>query len=193
METVTAQRAATVLPTPFPGEALAFLKDIGPYELVRGAIVPMSPTGWFHGLVASALVARLQAFATERGGLHVLSGEVGVYTERDPDTVRGMDVAVISRERLAQVDTASGFLDVLPEVVIEVVSPGNPAEEMTTKTREYLAAGAEQVWIVRPQRRTIATHSADSSTETWTAADTLHGRGALVGLTLSIADLFVRA
>ncbi|QLQ07417.1 MAG: hypothetical protein HZY76_16305 [Anaerolineae bacterium] len=43
----------------------------------------------------------------------VLVGEVGIYTGRNPDTVRGADVIFISHARLAQVKSAS-FLDVAP-------------------------------------------------------------------------------
>ena len=36
-----------------------------------------------------------------------------------------------------------------PELCIEVASPSNTADELATKTRLYLEAGAVEVWIVR--------------------------------------------
>lgn len=45
-------------------------------------------------------------------------GEVGIYVQRDPDTIRAADILFISHERLAQAKPGS-FLDVPPELVDE--------------------------------------------------------------------------
>jgi hypothetical protein len=44
-----------------------------------------------------------------------MAGEVGIYTRRNPDTVRGADVVFISKERLLR--PTRGFLEVAPELV----------------------------------------------------------------------------
>jgi Uma2 family endonuclease len=38
-----------------------------------------------------------------------------------------------------------------PEICVEVVSPSNVAAEITEKTRAYLAAGAQEVWLVEEE------------------------------------------
>ena len=49
-------------------------------------------------------------------------GEVGIYTRRQPDQVRGADVIYILKDRYAQRQSQS-FLDVAPEIAVEVLSP----------------------------------------------------------------------
>ena len=40
-----------------------------------------------------------------------------------------------------------------PEISIEVVSPSNSVKELSEKTDAYLAAGAEEVWLIYPKSR----------------------------------------
>jgi hypothetical protein len=104
------------------GEALFAMGDIGRAELVKGEIVPLMPTGFLHAIIESRVARLLGNFVDTHDMGYVLTGEAGIYTQRDPDTVRGMDVAYISKERLAQTESQS-FLDVAPELVVEVISP----------------------------------------------------------------------
>ncbi|MCS6938735.1 MAG: Uma2 family endonuclease, partial [Roseiflexus sp.] len=106
------------------GSELAAMGNIGRCELVEGRIIPMSPTGseGMHGFVEAALGAALLDYVRRCKIGRVGVGEVGVYTRRNPDTVRGMDVFFISNERYAQ-RTSRSFLDVAPELIAEVLSP----------------------------------------------------------------------
>ncbi len=92
---------------PLSGDELARMPDLGPCELVAGRLVLMSPTSWLHGTYVSLIAARLTVFAEEHRLGKVLTGEVGVYTGRNPDTVRGADALFISHERLARVTSRS--------------------------------------------------------------------------------------
>ena len=46
-----------------------------------------------------------------------------------------------------------------PELCIEVVSPSNSRKELSEKTRGYLAAGAEEVWIIYPRSKRCEVHT----------------------------------
>ncbi len=174
---------------PLSGEELAHLPDLGPGELVRGRFVPMSPTSWYHGDYTAELTERLRRFVRERNLGKVLTGEVGLYTGRDPDTVRGADVLFISRERLARV-TSRSYLDVAPELVVEVLSPGNTWGEMRRKVAEYLAVGVERVWIVEPERRAVHVYRAPDEAVVLGAGEVLRGEGRLDGFALPLDVLF---
>jgi Uma2 family endonuclease len=117
------------------GELLEHLRGLPDrYELVEGRIVASSPTGAAHA-EAVAHLARLPGNTIDRGGWTVQAGEGGIYTRRRPDSIRGADVAVISRARKAQHDPARAFLTVAPEPIVGVLSPGNEvrrAEELRT-------------------------------------------------------------
>ena len=174
---------------PVTGEELARIPDLGPGELVRGKFVPTSPTGWFHGRYVNAIAKHLTRFAEERDLGEVLTGEVGIYTARDPDTVRGADVLFISHERLARVVSRS-YLDVAPELVVEVFSPGNTWDEMRRKAAEYLGAGAERVWVVEPERRAVHVYRAPEAATVLGPGDVLRGEGRLEGFALPLETLF---
>ncbi len=171
------------------GEQLLAMGDIGPCELIDGRIVFMSPTGGEHGYVEFDLGRNLGNFA-ERSNLGwVMGGETGIYTQRNPDRVRGADVLFISRERLQKRPTR-GFLQVAPELVVEVMSPDDRWSEIQKKIAEYFAIGVLWVWIVEPPKRTIWVYRSSTERQAFGEADTLVGEGILAGFTLPVAKLF---
>jgi Uma2 family endonuclease len=68
-------------------------------ELVQGVILTMPPPpGAPHALCCSRIDRRLGAFVVVNNLGTVFSNDTEFTTERDPDTVRGADVAYWSRE-----------------------------------------------------------------------------------------------
>ena len=61
-----------------------------------------------------------QIVRTQNPGV-VMAGEVGVFTKRNPDTVRAPDVLFLSHERDALRRRPQGFLDVAPELTVEIL------------------------------------------------------------------------
>ncbi|MFB6099141.1 MAG: Uma2 family endonuclease, partial [Salinibacter sp.] len=117
------------------GEELLRMTDVGRCELVKGQIKEMPPaTGHSHGRLEFQIAQRLGDFLREKELGEIMVGEVGIYTERDPDSVRAADVLFISHERLEQSES-EGFLDVPPELVVEIMSPANSWEEMRRKLK----------------------------------------------------------
>lgn len=77
---------------PITGEELLAMGDIGPCELINGRIVPMAPAGIRHGTIELKLGSALKQFIQQQGLGWVAAGEVGIYTRRNPDRVRGTDL-----------------------------------------------------------------------------------------------------
>ena len=171
------------------GKELLQRSDLGPCELVEGRIKKMSPTGWKHGSLEARLSRCLSEFVSERALGEVLTGEVGIYTRRDPDTVRGADVLFISSQRLEQAHP-EGFLDIAPELVVEIMSPSNTWEEVRRKIEEYFGMGVECVWIVEPANRVVLVYRSATEMRKLTEGDVLEGRGKLQGFSLPISTLF---
>lgn len=140
------------------GELLAQLPDPGPCELVEGRIVHMSPAGPRHGRLEGRVYGLLDRFLDSHPLGELFVGEVGIYTKRAPDTVRGADIAYVSHERLEQNDSEASYFTVAPDVIVEILSPSNRADEVETKVQEYLAAGSFEVWVVHPESRTLRRH-----------------------------------
>src|SRR6185295_2705652 len=139
------------------GEELFRRPDLGPCELVNGRIVPLPPTVADHGFVESRLTRRLSAYTEDTGRGEVMSGEAGIYIRHNPDTVRAPDIAFISNERLAQ-RLSSTYLDIAPELVIEVLSQHDGWGDVMEKTQDYFAAGVARVWIVDSKSRRLHAH-----------------------------------
>jgi Uma2 family endonuclease len=171
------------------GEELLAMGDIGPCELIDGRIVRMNPTGLQHGDIVIALGSALRDFVRKRQLGRVMGGEVGIYTRRNPDRVRGADIAFVSRERLAA-NPSKGYLKVAPELVVEVVSPTDRWQDMRQKLEEYFAIGVHRVWIVEPESRDVLVYRSVTEMRKLGEADLLTGEGVLEGFSLSVAELF---
>lgn len=74
------------------------------YELVKGELLTMSPTGSEHGLVTFRLSGILDQFLQKNELGLAFGAETGFLIHRDPDTVRTPDIAFIRRERVPDGD-----------------------------------------------------------------------------------------
>src|SRR3972149_4286933 len=172
------------------GDDLLALGDIGPCELVDGRVIEMSPTGYDHGKYEVRFAKRLDAFVSERKLGEVVSGEVGIYTHRNPDTVRAADVAYISNERYARQKKAAGFLEVAPELIVEILSPDDRWSEVTTKLHESFSIGVRLVWITDPNAKIVYAYRSLTDMREFQESDTLTGDAVLPGFSLPVASLF---
>lgn len=174
---------------PITGEMLFKMGNIGQAELVRGEIIPMSPTGYLHGFLESNFDRMLGAFVYKHKLGRVFVGEVGIYTRRNPDTVRAADVAFISTERMAQVKSAS-YLDVPPNLIVEILSPDDSWGDLMEKLEEYFNIGVEMVWIADPRRQMVFVYHSLTQVERFHGADELSGGQVLPGFKVVVAELF---
>jgi Uma2 family endonuclease len=172
------------------GEELLAMGDIGPCELIEGRIVRMSPTGLAHGDYEGNFFEQLKTFVRRESLGKVVVGEVGIYVRRNPDTVRGADVAFISNERYAQRKQAEGFLDVAPDLIVEIMSPNDRWSEVMQKLRDYFAIGVRLVWVADPADRTVYAYRSLTKVQEFTASDTLTGDEVLPGFGVPVAQLF---
>ena len=172
------------------GEELLRMGDIGPSELVHGRIVRMSPTGFEHGAYESNFVAHLRTFVKKHRLGAVVAGEVGIYIRRNPDTIRAADVAFVSNERLAQRQKKRGFLDVAPELIVEVMSPDDRWVDIDEKLRDYFSIGVRLVWVANPSHQVIYAYRSPTEIREYKATDSLSGDDVLPGFDVPVVQLF---
>jgi Uma2 family endonuclease len=171
-------------------EEFARLPDLGSRELVNGRIVHLSPAQPIHGFYEGRLGIPLGLYAQSSGRGHVLFGEVGLWTRRGPDTVRGADLVFISRERWAR-RNRQGFLTIPPELAVEILSPDDRRGEVMEKVEEYIALGIDLVWIVDPEHRCVLAYRGSLfDVERFEEGDLLVDEAILPGFSVSVADLF---
>ena len=111
------------------------------------------------------------------------------------DLVRLPDVTFIRWDSMndpAKLDRRLAFLDDVPDLVVEVLSPGNTPKEMAIKLAEYEAAGVALVWYVDPDAKTVTVYPKGRTrgSKVLTEADTLDGGKVLPGFTLPVKDVF---
>jgi Uma2 family endonuclease len=170
-------------------EDLAAMPDDGyVYEIVQGELLRMAPPGWDHGDVAGALVSALRPHVMGNQLGRVSVGDPGHILSRDPDTVVGPDIAFIRTDRLPP--ERRGWLDLAPDLAVEVISPNDSFSEVMNKVERFLAAGARLVWLVDPLRRRVLIHARDRAPIELTERDTLDGEDVVPGFQMRVAELF---
>jgi len=154
-------------PTPalLTAEEFAQRPDPGyPEELVRGRIVPMPLPKPRHGEICNRAGRIFGNCAEDRDLGRVLSNDTGVVTERGPDTVRGADVSFYSFARVPKGPLPDHYLDVPPDLVVEVISPSDRWPKALAKVAEYLDAGTAVVLVLDDKRRIAHLFRADGTT-----------------------------
>lgn len=160
------------------------------YELSNGElIVTPSPT-YFHNEIRDRVNSSLRTFVVPRklGGVTsetdmILVGEV----------VRRPDVAFIRADRLVGVDVDQSPLPLSPDLVIEIVSKNDRADDLMLKVSQYLEAGAAAVWLMYPNTRVAyryVTGKLEPEVRTADAGDKFEEPDLLPGFSLALAEIF---
>jgi Uma2 family endonuclease len=148
-------------------------------DLVHGVLVVREPPGLRHGRIAMELGRRL-ADHVETRALGRVYAESGFKLASQPDTVRGPDVAFISRARLPDPEPV-GYPDLAPDLVVEIISPGDRPGDVLAKVADWLSAGTRLVWVVDPERRLARIYRGDGTEQIVTADQALDGEDVVPG------------
>ena len=159
-------------------------------ELVRGVLHETMPAGFKHGWIVMKLGALLMNFISPRTLGTLVGSDSGVWLERDPDTVREPDIAFTSAERMPINADVDGYSEVVPDLVVEIVSPNDRAGEVVDKVAMWLGHGVRVVWVVRPDSRTVEVHRASGEVETLGEGDVLDGLDVLPGFACDVGAVF---
>ena len=161
-------------------------------ELIRG-VLELEETmvsGYTHGKIVMSLSATLFNFVKPRSLGTLVAADSGVWLERDPDTVRGPDIAFSSAERIPLDADIPGYSEVVPDLVVEVRSPSDSRREVHDKARMWLSHGVPLVWVVHPDTRTIDVHRPDRAAATLAGDDSIDGAEVLPGFACALAEVF---
>jgi len=177
----------------FTSADLALMPDDGKrYELIDGELHMSKQPSWEHQF-ACVRIARFLDEWNDRTGLGVVNFAPGVIFAEDDDVVP--DIVWVSRGRLATALDAAGHLNVAPEIVIEVLSPGpsNERRDRQTKLKLYARRGVQEYWIIDWIRQRVEVYRREQGT--LTLAGTLHRSDALAspllpGFSCPVAALF---
>jgi Uma2 family endonuclease len=157
-------------------------------ELVRGVLVVREPPGFRHGEITVRLASALMIHVDAHNLGRVVGGDAGFKLQSDPDTVRGADIAFVTWERLPQ-RSPVGFPPLGPDLVVEVLSPGDRPGEVLAKVGDWLEAGARLVWVIDPERQIARVYRQDGSESSITADGQLDGEDVLPGFSCPLASI----
>lgn len=159
-------------------------------ELERGEVITLSPGGLEHSRPSMNVAYLIESWARRTRSGRVYSNEAGLITQREPDTVRGADVAYFSHERLPIGKEPAGFSSVPPNLVVEIVGRGQGWSKLVEKAGEYLQMGVDRVWIVNPQSRTVHVLRPDAEPQRLDVGQTIANDPLLPGFECSVAAIF---
>ena len=165
-------------------------KDEARGELIRGVFYPAMPAGGRHGKIEARLARRLGNIVEPSGLGTVMTGDPGIVLERGPDTVRAPDVAYFSAERLPPETDITRFLDAVPDLVVEIVSPSNRPSEIREKAEMWVSFGARLVWVVWPETMAVDVYRPEETVVTLGESDALTGQDVLPGFSCTVREIF---
>lgn len=160
------------------------------YELVRGELKEMSPAGRPHGRYAINLTRSLLR-AVDAGNLgRLYAAETGFRLRRDPDTVRAPDLAFVRKEVEEAAPLREGFGEVVPDLVVEVLSPSETYGEVEEKVFDWLEAGVRMVVVVNPRRRSCTVYRSTREATLLSEDDVLDGGDVVPGWRMPVREAF---
>jgi Uma2 family endonuclease len=127
----------------------------GTCELIEGAIVMAPPANYPHSTLVTSLIMALGNHAKARGLGQVHAPSAG-YEFRSGDTLEP-DVSFISTARLEKgpAPRSGQMMRVVPDLVIEVLSPSNEKYDRMKKKEIYALNGVDEYWLVAPRTRSV--------------------------------------
>ncbi|MFN0021965.1 MAG: Uma2 family endonuclease [Pirellulaceae bacterium] len=157
-------------------------------EMIEGVLVEKT-MGYFESEIAVLLAAALIQFV-KKNDLGVVTGEGGMILFPG-NQVRIPDVAFVSWERFLEAEAEGQSVpELVPDLAVEVLSPGNSAGEMSLKLEVYFRAGVRLVWYVDPVAKSVTVYTSVNRSKVIPLEGTLDGGKVLPGFELPVRDLF---
>jgi len=135
-------------------EYLMQLGEDARVEIWDGEIFDMSPVGGLHQIVVDNIADLLRVYLKQNEIGTAFSDGLIYLMKNDNRSLKHAfipDVSFLRNESIPEDWDITLPFPGVPDLAVEVVSPGDGAEEVQSKTRTYLAKGTLQVWVVYPE------------------------------------------
>jgi Uma2 family endonuclease len=157
----------------------------------------LSPFVSKHNVVAQNIYDLL--FPYKSSGQGTIFWEIPYILEERSNWVKGSRVPdfmyfVSSRMNLYKEnhpDWQDSPIILIPDLVIEIISPSDRYSDVTNKIRKYIADGVQLIWIVDPLEKVVSVYKEDLKNRTdLDMKDWLIGEDILVDFKIQISQLF---
>jgi Uma2 family endonuclease len=173
-------------------EDLYHVPENGKAEIVNGELRMMSPTGDLPGRAALRVAISLDAYAQCTGTGRAYGDNVGFIVNLPNRRSFSPDAAFYVGPR-----TGGKFLEGAPFFAVEVRSEGDygpgAEREMTTKRRDYFAAGTLVVWdvdVLKSESVRVYRASDPDNPTVYRRGEIAEAEPAVPGWTMPVDDLF---
>ena len=157
------------------------------YEITaRGELKIMPPTGFPGDWHESEAVIEVGIWGRANGGRY--GGPTSRFILPDGSR-RGPDAWWISPQRWNAAPPAARtppFAAIVPDFIVEIVSPSNRGPELADKIRRYLDGGARLIWTINARRRQVTIHRPGREPEIRHDPELLHGEDVMPGFTFNV-------
>jgi Uma2 family endonuclease len=180
-----------LLPPPvLTADDLLRLPNGDAYELVDGRLVEKQ-MGAESSYLGGRLARLLAAFSEKPflGWIFPADASYQMLPQR-PNLVRKPDVSFVCAGRFPEETLPQGHIRLVPDLVVEVVSPNDTFYEVAEKLAEYRLAGVRLVWLVVPLTRTVQIRRLDGSLAEVGEEGELVGEDVIPGFRCSVRELF---
>lgn len=164
------------------------------YELVDGALVPVSLTSPLHGRVLVRITRFLDGWVESNHVPGRVYADVGYVLglARDPERLRGPDASFVSGSSLRRQggEPARGWFRLAPDLAVEIDSPDRRPRVERQRIRDYLDAGVRLLWVIHAATGCATVHRPDAPPRFLRPDDALSGEEVLPGLRVPLRDLF---
>jgi Uma2 family endonuclease len=159
------------------------------YEFVNGYVLPKVSPKYFHSTLQAALLLLIHNWCKGKG--RVVSEWAIILKRQNENWVPVPDLTYISYQRLPKSWKRNEACPIAPELVIEIISPGQTSKQFADKTTDYFKAGIS-IWVVDPEAITIEVFSANGSSQIYTNSMPIID-SILPGLELTVKGVFEEA
>ena len=181
---------ATILKLMTAEELLLMPDDGIQRELIRGVLTEDMPPGDEHGVLVARIGWLFTNYCEANDYGEVRAGDSGFLLERNPDTVRGPDVAWVSPDRLAA--PVPGYAELSPDLVVEVRSPGDSQRHMAERAMMWLSHGVEMALVADAGPVTLTVYRPGQPPQALGAFDVFNGADVLPGFSEPVWRFFRR-
>lgn len=157
------------------------------YELIDGCLVERNGS-YNSAKVTSRIFLEVAQYNRQSSVGLVFDSDLGVRIFHNPRDVRKADVLFIKAERAPNEE--SGYLEIAPDLVIEVNSPNDKAYDIRAKVESWLGAGVGTVWVAAPVAREVTVYRRGETPIVFPAESEISGGDALPGFVCKVANFF---
>jgi len=171
-------------------EFMALPDDGDRYEVIDGELVNVGNSGMEHGNIGIFLGGLIEIFVRQHK-LGVACDSSTAFKMKGGNK-RSPDISFVSKERLVGLKRLpKGFFDGAPDLVVEIISPGNTFEEIHNKIEEYFESGTRLLWVIHPDERYVLVYHSPQPDRLLRGNDVLDGEDVILNFQVAVSELFI--